>query len=202
MNQQVEIVFASNNTHKLEEMRGILGNSFRIRSLREIGCRDDIPETADTLKGNALQKARWVKERYGYDCFADDTGLSVEALGGEPGVRTARYAGEQCSSEDNIDKLLSELEGKTDRRARFSTVIALVTDSAEITFEGGIDGVIATERHGAGGFGYDPVFVPLETGVAFAEMDADAKNAISHRARAAAKLRDRLLADLDSAVNK
>lgn len=192
MNRPVEIVFASNNPHKLEEVRRILGPGYHILSLASIGCHEEIPETADTLEGNALQKARFVHDRYGKDCFADDTGLSVAALGGAPGVYTARYAGEHCSPDDNIRKLLAEMEGKTDRRARFSTVIALVTGKGEITFEGGIDGFIATERRGEDGFGYDPVFIDAESGLSFAEMGAEQKNAISHRAKAVAKLRDHL----------
>lgn len=188
-----DIVFATNNPHKLEEVRSILGGSLRVRSLEEIGCHDDIPETADTLEGNALIKARWVKERYGYDCFADDTGLMVDALGGEPGVLSARYAGPQCCSEDNIDKLLGRLEGQTQRDAHFSTVIALVCDGATHTFEGRVDGSIASARRGQGGFGYDPVFISAETGLSFAEMTPEAKNAISHRGKAVRLLADYLL---------
>lgn len=188
-----EIVFATNNTHKLEEARSILGGRLRVRSLEEIGCHDDIPETADTLEGNALIKARWVKERYGYDCFADDTGLMVDALDGEPGVWSARYAGPQCCPEDNIDKLLGRLEGQTQRDAHFSTVIALVCDGETRTFEGRVDGSIASERRGNGGFGYDPVFISAETGLSFAEMTPEAKNAISHRGKAVRLLADYLL---------
>lgn len=191
-----ELVFATNNLHKLAEVRAIAGDRLYIRSLSDIGCHDEIPETADTLAGNALQKARYVKEHYGYDCFADDTGLMAAALGGAPGVMTARYAGEHCSPDDNMDKLLAELEGAVDRRARFATVIALVTDSdGEELFEGSVEGTIATSRHGDGGFGYDPVFIPDETGIAFAEMTPEAKNAISHRGRATARLLSRLLGD-------
>lgn len=183
MTEVRELVFATNNPHKLEEVRAIAGPGLKIHSLAEIGCHDDIPETGSTLEENAFQKARWVKERYGYDCFADDTGLMVEALGGAPGVMTARYAGPHCSPADNIEKMLRELEGVADRRARFATVIALVADE-EKTFEGCVDGTIATSRHGEGGFGYDPIFVPSESGIAFAEMTPEAKNAISHRGRA------------------
>ncbi len=179
-----ELVFATNNPHKLEEVRAIAGPGLKIHSLAEIGCHDDIPETGATLEENAFQKARWVKERYGYDCFADDTGLMVSALGGAPGVLTARYAGPHCSPSDNIDKMLRELEGVADRRARFATVIALVDADGEKSFEGHVDGTIATARKGEGGFGYDPIFVPDESGIAFAEMSAEAKNAISHRGRA------------------
>lgn len=178
------LVFATNNPHKLEEVRRIIGPRFRILSLADIGCHDDIPETSDTLEGNALQKARWVKERYGYDCFSDDTGLSVDALGGAPGVLTARYAGEGCTPADNIAKLLREMAGKTDRHAAFRTVVALIEGSEEHTFEGRIEGEIAERETGTDGFGYDPVFIASETGLSFAQMGADAKNAISHRGRA------------------
>lgn len=187
-----QLVFATNNPHKLEEIRAIAGDKFRILSLADIGCHDDIPETAPDLEGNALIKARWVKDKYGYDCFADDTGLMVDALGGAPGVYSARYAGPECSPEDNIRKLLAEMKGVTDRKARFETVIALVLDGKEHTFFGRVDGHIAEERHGTGGFGYDPVFVPVETGVSFAEMSAEDKNRISHRGRATALLIDYL----------
>jgi XTP/dITP diphosphohydrolase len=179
-----DIVFATNNAHKLEEARSIVGNRFRIRSLSEIGCHDDIPETADTLEGNALIKARWVKERYGYDCFADDTGLMVDALGGAPGVYSARYAGPECDSAENVRKLLGELDGKEDRKAHFATAVALINGDEEHVFVGKVDGSIACEPHGSGGFGYDPVFVPDETGVSFAEMAPEAKNMVSHRGRA------------------
>ena len=189
-----ELVFASNNPHKLSEVRRIVGDRFKILSLAEIGCHDDIPETADTLAGNSLLKARWVKERYGYDCFADDTGLIVEALGGAPGVLSARYAGPECRAEDNMRRLLSEMEGVSDRRAAFETVITLITGEDVEQFTGRVEGTIATERDGEDGFGYDPVFIAAETGRTFASMDADAKNAISHRGRAMRKLADRLAA--------
>ncbi len=190
-----EIVFATNNPHKLSEVRAMAGDRLRILSLSEIGCHDDIPETADTLEGNALIKARWVKERYGYDCFADDTGLMVDALGGAPGVYSARYAGPGCTPDDNIDRLLKELEGvETEKRgARFRTVVALILDGREELFEGAVEGHIDTSRHGREGFGYDPVFVARETGLSFAEMAPEAKNAISHRGRAVAALFARLL---------
>lgn len=179
-----EIVFATNNPHKLEEARQIAGGRIIIRSLADINCHDEIPETADTLKGNALQKARWVYDKYGIACFSDDTGLMVDALGGAPGVMTARYAGDHCSPADNIVKLLHEMKGKADRRAVFSTVVALAGPDGEQTFEGSVEGDIATEPSGSGGFGYDPVFVPRESGIPFAEMSPEAKNAISHRGRA------------------
>lgn len=183
-----KIVFATNNAHKLSEVRRMVGDRFVVHSLAEIGCHDEIPETADTLEGNALIKARWVKERYGYDCFADDTGLMVDALGGEPGVMTARFAGEHCTPDDNVTKLLKVMEGKTDRNARFSTVVALILDGQEKVMEGTVHGTITTERLGTDGFGYDPVFMPEDTGLTFAQMGPDAKNAISHRGRAIAKL--------------
>lgn len=188
-----EIVFATNNAHKLSEVRRIVGDSFVVRSLADIGCHDDIPETADTLAGNALIKARWVKEKYGYDCFADDTGLMVEALDDAPGVYTARFAGEHCTPADNVAKLLKVMEGVENRKARFSTVVALITDKAgEETMEGTVCGTIATACAGTDGFGYDPVFIPDEAGVTFAQMGPDAKNAISHRGRAVVKLCERL----------
>ncbi|MBD5269022.1 MAG: non-canonical purine NTP diphosphatase [Bacteroides sp.] len=183
-----KIVFATNNAHKLEEVRAIAGDSFHILSLSDIDCHDDIPETADTLEGNALIKARWVRDRYGMDCFADDTGLMVDALNGEPGVYSARYAGEAHDAEANMAKLLEKMNGQTDRKAHFSTVIALCLDGEEKIFEGRVDGTIAVQRSGANGFGYDPIFVPDETGISFADMTAEAKNAISHRGRATEKL--------------
>lgn len=185
-----KLVFATNNQHKLEEARAILDGEFEVVSLAEIGCHDDIPETADTLEGNALIKARWVKERYGFDCFADDTGLMVDALDGAPGVYSARYAGEHCSFADNVNKMLREMDGKDDRKAHFVTVIALILNGETITFEGRVDGNISTEPHGEGGFGYDPIFIAEETGRSFAEMAPEEKNAISHRGRAMRKLAD------------
>ena len=183
-----KLVFASNNKHKLEAARAILGDKFEVVSLAEIGCHDDIPETAETLEGNALIKARWVKERYGFDCFADDTGLMVEALDGAPGVYSARYAGEHCSFADNVNKMLREMEGKENRKAYFATVIALILNGETYTFEGKVDGYIATEPSGEGGFGYDPIFIAEETGKSFAVMAPEEKNAISHRGRAMRQL--------------
>lgn len=182
------IVFATNNKNKLQEIRAIAGEEYNILSLSEINCHDDIPETASTLEGNALIKARWVKDKYGYDCFADDTGLEVDALDGRPGVYSARYAGEDCNSERNIDKLLGELSDKADRNAHFRTVIALIEGDEVHEFEGRIDGTIAASRHGEGGFGYDKVFVPAGEIRTFAEMKAEEKNGISHRAKATEKL--------------
>ena len=187
-----EIVFATNNQHKLSELRRIVGKRFRILSLSDIGCHEDIPETADTLRGNALQKARYVREHYGYDCFADDTGLMVDALGGEPGVYSARYAGPGHDSAANMRLLLENMRGVTDRSARFVTVIALILNGEELTFEGCVEGEILTAPEGDGGFGYDPVFRPEGFDISFALMTADAKNAISHRGRATARLMEYL----------
>lgn len=183
-----EIVFATNNAHKLQEVREIVGSDCRVLSLAEIGCHDDIPETADTIEGNALLKARWVKERYGYDCFADDTGLEVDALGGAPGVRSARYAaqegGADHDSQANMRLLLRQMEGKTDRCARFRTVMALILDGREHLYEGKVEGTITEGPRGNDGFGYDPVFLPQGESRTFAEMSADEKNSLSHRRRA------------------
>ena len=184
---------ATNNAHKLEEVRQILGERFHVKSLSEIGCHEDIPETADTLEGNALQKARYVYEHYGVDCFADDTGLEVEALGGAPGVFTARFGemngyGASHDAEANIRCLLDKLSGATNRRARFRTAVALLLDGQEHLFEGIVEGEILTEKCGAAGFGYDPIFAPEGLGIAFAQMDAAHKNAISHRGRAIERL--------------
>ena len=185
----MKLVFATNNSHKLSEIRAILGQEMEILSLSDIGCHDDIPETADTLQGNALIKARWVKERYGYDCFADDTGLEVTALGGGPGVHTARYAyPDRHDPEANTQKLLASLQGNTDRTAQFRTVIALILNGEEHLFEGIVRGEITSEKRGTEGFGYDPVFAPENMGKTFAELGTDVKNTISHRARAVAKL--------------
>lgn len=184
-----ELVFATNNAHKLQELRAMVGNGFRILSLKDINCHEDIPETADTLEGNALIKARYVFEHYGLDCFADDTGLEVTALGGAPGVHTARYAfPDRHDPEANTQKLLKELSDKTDRSAAFRTVIALIQGGEEHIFEGRVDGFIATEKRGTAGFGYDPVFIPEDTGKTFSELGEDVKNSISHRARAVKKL--------------
>ncbi len=184
-----QLVFATNNAHKLSEIKAILGDTLDILSLADINCHDDIPETADTLEGNALLKARWVKDRYGFDCFADDTGLEVEALGGGPGVHTARYAfPDRYDPVANTLKLLEELRDKTNRRARFRTAIAYIEGDAEHLFEGIVEGEIATEERGTEGFGYDPVFIPEGTGKTFAELGVDVKNNISHRARAVKEL--------------
>lgn len=182
------IVFATNNLHKLDEVRRIAGPEVEILSLAEIGCTDDIPETSDTIEGNAVQKARYVKEKFGYDCFADDTGLMVDALDGAPGVYSARYAGPGHDSRANMALLLKNLEGVADRSARFLTVIALVRGEELHTFEGVVEGEILTAPEGEGGFGYDPVFRPLEADCCFGLMSAEAKDAISHRGRATRKL--------------
>ena len=189
-----DIVFATNNAHKLRELREITAGVLNVLSLADINCHDDIAETAETIEGNAIIKANYIKEHYGYDCFADDTGLEVDALGGEPGVRSARYAGEDCISENNIDLLLHRLEGQNHRSARFRTAIALRIGKDVTLFEGIVNGTILTERHGTGGFGYDSIFAPVEAdGRSFAEMSADEKNAISHRGRATAALINYLL---------
>lgn len=187
-----KLVFATNNAHKLEEIRAIL-KDIEILSLADIGCHEDIPETADTLEGNARQKSMYIYEHYGMDCFADDTGLEVEALGGAPGVYSARYAGPGHDSEANTRKLLKELAEKTDRRARFRTIISLIEEGREQQFEGIVRGEITTEKKGEGGFGYDPVFRPEGYDGTFAELGAEIKNRISHRARAVEKLCEYLL---------
>jgi XTP/dITP diphosphohydrolase len=183
-----KLVFATNNAHKLDEVKKILANQFEILSLKEISCFDEIPETSDTLEGNAEQKANWVLEKYGYDCFADDTGLEVEALDGAPGVYSARYAGENCSYQDNCLKLLKETEGKENRKAKFRTVICLKLNGQTHFFDGAIDGIIIDHQRGTNGFGYDPVFEAEGTGKTLAEMDDAEKNSMSHRYRATAKL--------------
>lgn len=182
------LVFATNNQHKLEEVRNITHTLVQIVSLSDIGCHDDIPETAETLEGNALQKARYVKEHYGYDCFADDTGLEVEILDNAPGIYSARYAGPGHDAEANMRKLLHEMEGKSNRKARFRTVIALIREGKEYLFDGIINGVITEDKRGDSGFGYDPVFRPDGFDRTFAELGNDIKNTISHRALAVNKL--------------
>ncbi|MCC8038520.1 MAG: RdgB/HAM1 family non-canonical purine NTP pyrophosphatase [Bacteroidales bacterium] len=186
-----KIVMATNNAHKLQEAREILADSdWELVSLSDLGCHEDIPETGATLEENALQKAQWVASRYGVDCFADDTGLEVYSLGGEPGVRSARYAGgEGHDSQANMKKLLQRLEGSDDRRARFRTVIALILDGKVQEMDGVVEGSIRQEPSGVGGFGYDPVFEPIGYAVTFAQMSAEEKNSISHRGRAMAKLK-------------
>lgn len=185
-----KFVFATNNAHKLEEVRSILKNQVEILSLEDIGCVADIPETADTLEGNALLKAQYIKKHYQLDCFADDTGLEIEALEGKPGVYSARYAGEDCHPEDNMKKVLEELKEISHRQAQFRTVIALLQKEETKTFEGAISGTITSQKQGEDGFGYDPIFQPKGYSQTFAQMGSDEKNKISHRALAVKKLCD------------
>lgn len=187
-----KLVFATNNAHKLEEIRAILGDKMEILSLADINCHADIPETANTLEGNAYLKSEYVYNHYGLDCFADDTGLEVEALDGAPGVYSARYAGDGHDSQANMQKLLKEMEEKNNRKAQFRTVISLIEKGEEKLFEGIVRGEITREKRGNSGFGYDPVFQPEGFDVTFAEMGSDVKNKISHRARAVKALCDYL----------
>ncbi|KAB2872144.1 MAG: non-canonical purine NTP diphosphatase [Bacteroidales bacterium] len=188
LDKQIELVFATNNQHKLREVQELLGNHFKVLSLSEIGINVDIPEDFDTLQENALQKAQYIYNRTGHSCFADDTGLEVDALNGEPGVFSARYAGESKSSKDNIKKLLANLEGVKNRKARFRTVIALIFDKQEYLFEGEVWGTIIETEQGSDGFGYDPVFLPDGYDNTFAQMPLELKNRISHRGIAVSKL--------------
>ena len=189
----MKIVFATNNKHKLEEIKDILGKDFEIVSLAEIGCHEDIPETGLTLEENARQKSTYIVEHYNHDCFADDTGLEVDALNGDPGVHSARYAeGTDHDSEANMRKLLSKMSNVKDRTARFRTVISLIINGVEHQFEGRVEGRIATEKHGKEGFGYDPIFIPEGYDKSFAELGEEVKNQISHRARAVKKLAEYL----------
>lgn len=184
-----KFVFATNNRHKLEEVQAILGDKVELMSLKELGCHEEIPETADTLEENALMKARYIYQHYHTDCFADDTGLEVEALNGAPGVHSARYAsGDGHDSEANMRKLLQELEGVENRKARFRTVFALIVNGKEHLFEGIVNGTIIKVRRGTSGFGYDPIFIPNGYDKTFAELGNDIKNRISHRAIASDKL--------------
>ena len=183
-----KIVFATNNKHKLDEVKAILAPVYEVVSLAEMNCFDDIPETANTLEGNAQIKAHYISEKYGCDCFADDTGLEVEALNGEPGVYSARYAGEAHDAQANMNKLLNELGDNTNRNACFRTVIALILDNEEYFFEGRISGAISKSPKGSTGFGYDPIFVPEGYELSFAELGSDEKNKISHRALAVKNL--------------
>lgn len=186
----MDIIIASNNQYKIKEINAILNSSVRLIPIAEAGINEDIPENEDTLEGNALEKARYIHRKTGLNIIADDTGLEVEALGGAPGVYSARYAGDDKDPEKNIDRLLKELAHHTNKRARFRTVIALILDNHEYLFEGIIKGEIRDNRRGAGGFGYDPVFVPVNENLSFAEMPAARKNMISHRAIAVNKLCD------------
>lgn len=184
----MELVFATNNKHKLQELQAILGNHFELKSLKEIDCFEEIPEEQPTLEGNANQKAFYVFEKYGYSCFADDTGLEIEALNGEPGVYSARYSGEEKSAEANMKKVLEKMIEIKHRNARFRTVISLVINGKEKQFEGIVEGEIIQEKKGDSGFGYDPIFQPLGYNITFAEMNLENKNKISHRGRAVEKL--------------
>ena len=187
---KMDLIFATHNRHKVSEVQAMLPAGIHVRSLSDLGCDEDIPETADTLQGNALQKAQFVHERYNCNCFADDTGLEIDALDGRPGVYSARYAGEGCSFDDNVRKVLAELENVplAQRTARFRTVVALILDGRTYFFEGKVEGLMTLERHGVEGFGYDPIFLPEGYGQTFAEMDASEKNRISHRDRAMAQM--------------
>lgn len=193
LQQKMEIVFATNNAHKLDEIRRITEGEIQILSLSDINCHDEIEETGVTLQENALIKARFVKEKYGYDCFADDTGLEVDALNGAPGVYSSRYAGEHCNPQDNMNKLMMMLQGEKNRKATFRTVIALLLNENEYFFDGEIHGRIIEEKRGSAGFGYDPIFMPDGHNQTFSELGNDIKNTISHRALATQKLIDFLL---------
>ena len=184
----MELVFATNNKHKLEELQAILGNEIKLLSLKDIGCTEEIPEEQPTLEGNASQKSTFVFEKFGYPCFADDTGLEIDALNGEPGVYSARYAGEEKSAEANMNKVLKKLAKINNRKARFRTVISLIINDKENQFEGVVEGEILTEKKGDSGFGYDPIFQPNGFNTTFAQMNLADKNKISHRGRAVEKL--------------
>lgn len=186
----MELIFATHNLHKTEEAQAILGNRFIIKNLKDLGFLDDIPETADTLEGNALLKAHYIFDKFHCDCFADDTGLEVEALDNRPGVYSARYAGENSTYQDNVRKILYEMKGISNRKASFRTVIALILNGKEYLFEGRVDGYIITEPRGNSGFGYDPVFRPENSDLTFAELGGNIKNQISHRGIVMRKLMD------------
>lgn len=184
----MKLVFATNNQHKLQELTHLLGNSFELLSLNDIHCEEEIPENQDTIEENASEKSLYIYNKYGFNCFADDTGLEIDALNGEPGVYSARYAGEEKSSEKNIELVLQKLFKIKNRKARFKTVISLVIDGREIQFEGIVNGQILEEKRGTTGFGYDPIFKPDESHLSFAEMTMEEKGKISHRGRAVQKL--------------
>jgi XTP/dITP diphosphohydrolase len=186
----MKIVFATNNPNKLKEIQSLMPAGIEIISLKDIGCTEDIPETGETLEANAFQKARYLKEHYGYDCFADDTGLEIESLNRAPGVYSARYAGPERSAEANMAKILSELDGKENRKAQFRTAIALILNGKEQLFEGKVEGHISETKQGEEGFGYDPIFLPKNYQRSFAQMSMDEKGTISHRGRAVRKLVD------------
>ena len=187
------LVFATNNKNKIKEINHLFSNSIELLSLEDINCKEEIPETTDTIEGNALQKARYVYEKYGYNCFADDTGLEIENLNNAPGIYSARYAGNHKSSEDNMKKVLSELEDSTNREAQFKTVISLIIDGKETLFEGIVKGVITENKSGSEGFGYDPIFQPKGYDITFSEMSLAEKNKISHRGKAVRRLADYLI---------
>ena len=188
----MKLVFATNNPNKLSELQDLVPEGIEILSLKDINCNEELPETNPTLEGNALQKAKYVFDNYGYNCFADDTGLEIEALGGSPGVYSARYAGEDCKAEDNMKKVLTKLENKDNRNAKFRTVIALIIKGEENLFEGECSGNITKTKSGTEGFGYDPIFTPEGYEITFAEMSKQEKGAISHRGRAVVNLVDYL----------
>ncbi|HCY40887.1 MAG TPA: non-canonical purine NTP pyrophosphatase [Prolixibacteraceae bacterium] len=189
----MKLVFATNNLHKLQEINHLLDGSFQLLCLKDIDCNDEIPENQDTLEGNAAEKSFYIWNKYGLNCFADDTGLEIEALNGEPGVYSARYAGEQRNANDNMNLVLAKLDKIKNRKARFRTVVSLVIDGHEIQFEGVVNGHILEEKRGTTGFGYDPIFQPDESDLCFAEMSMSEKNKISHRGRAVQKLVEYLL---------
>ena len=186
----MKIVFATNNPNKLKEIKALMPQGIDIISLEEVGCYEDIPETGDKLRDNALEKARYLKNYYGFDCFADDSGLEIEALNGAPGVYSARYAGPERNAQANMDKVLKELEGHFNRKAKFRTSIALILNGKEYLFEGIVDGNISLEKNGNEGFGYDPIFYPENSDRSFAQMHIEEKGQISHRGRAVKKLVD------------
>lgn len=184
----MKLVFATNNKHKLEEVREILGNKFEILSLKDIHFFDEIPETQNTIEGNASQKAHFIYDIYNINCFADDTGLEIDALNGAPGVYSARYAGDNCTYEDNVQKVLKKLEGINNRKAQFKTVISLIVNDIEYVFQGIIKGSVTENKRGKSGFGYDPIFLPEGYEKTFAELSSLEKNKISHRGLATQKL--------------
>ena len=186
----MKIIFATNNPNKLKEIQSLMPTGIEIISLKDIGCTEDIPETGETIEANAFQKARYLKEQYGYDCFADDTGLEVEALNGAPGVYSARYAGKERSAEANMAKILDDLKEKENRKAQFRTAIALILNGKEQLFEGKVEGHISEAKQGEEGFGYDPIFLPENNSLSFAQMSLEEKGVISHRGRAVRKLVD------------
>ena len=184
----MQLVSATNNANKIKEIKQLLPSTIQLLSLEEIKCLEDIPETSPSIEGNAIQKAEYVYQKYGYNCFADDTGLEIEALNGEPGVYSARYAGEQKDANDNIDLVLQKLNGKENRNARFITIIALIIDGKTTCFEGTVEGTITLDKSGSEGFGYDPIFKPNGFDITFSEMKLDKKNQISHRGKAVKQL--------------